>query len=387
MSSANVVVVTGCTQGLGYYAVKTLAQDLTKGTQKYDCVVLCCRNVAAAKKAAETVARQTKCDPAKLVVLEEGCNLCEPRSVRAYAAALKAFLGERKIVSLVNNAGIGGNPAFHKTSQGLDMIWATNHLGHFLLTLLLLRHLAPDSRIMNVSSDVHDPANKTPLPDADQYWPQTTEEYDQRLARGDPFPGESIVTSGGRRYSRSKLCNVLFTNELARRLSGAVPYALPDAALDAWRSSRAAVCTLPAARTIQVVAMNPGLMLDSGFFSGVLGRFLGWLVWLLTPLLRITPARRFLRSAASSGVTLARLALPAPPSPTAVSTSAGALVAAPASKTGAVSAVFFDGDEVKPSSAFSRSPDAVARYQVELWEHSLRWAGVTPEELRDAGLA
>eukprot|EP00292_Cryptomonas_paramecium_P010981 CAMPEP_0113677164 /NCGR_PEP_ID=MMETSP0038_2-20120614/9093_1 /TAXON_ID=2898 /ORGANISM="Cryptomonas paramecium" /LENGTH=326 /DNA_ID=CAMNT_0000594367 /DNA_START=55 /DNA_END=1036 /DNA_ORIENTATION=- /assembly_acc=CAM_ASM_000170 len=255
MSASNVVVVTGCTQGLGYHAVKKFATDLandTQGSLKYDCVVLCCRNVAAAKKAVEALAKQTKCDPSKLVVLEEGCNLCEMWSVRAYAAALKTFLGERKIISLVNNAGIGGNPTYKKTSQGFDIIWATNHLGHFLLTILLLRHLAPGSRIVNVSSGVHDPANKTQLPDADQYWPQTKDEYDQRLARGEPFTGDSAKPVWGPALFEAKLCNVLFTNELARRLSGAVPYALPDAALDSWRSAQAATCALPHAQTIQV---------------------------------------------------------------------------------------------------------------------------------------
>jgi hypothetical protein len=91
--------------------------------------------------------------------------------------------------------------------------------------------------------------------------------------------------------------------------------------------------------------MNPGLMLDTGFVSAIAGRLLGCIVWLLTPLLRCTPLGRFLRTGPTSGATLARLALPA---------AAGAAGA---------TAAFFDGDALRPSSAFSRSADAAARYQ------------------------
>ena len=168
-----VIVVTGCTQGLGYHAVSGFAESLSSGKElPYQCVVLSCRNVPAAKNAAQTIAKRAKCEISRLVVLDEPCDLADVNSIRNYYYALKKFLGSRKIVSLVNNAGIGGNPNYRKSAQGFDQIWATNHLGHFLLTILCLPHLAENSRIVNVGSGVHDPAAKTRLPDADEFWPQ-----------------------------------------------------------------------------------------------------------------------------------------------------------------------------------------------------------------------
>jgi retinol dehydrogenase 12 len=170
------IVVTGCTQGLGYHAVKTLAQNLAADSKSlpFQCIILSCRNVPVAKKAAEEISKSTKCELSRLVVLDEPCNLSDIISVRSYCSSLIKYLSGRKILSLVNNAGIGGNPVYTKTAQGYDQIWATNHLGHFLLTLLLLPHMAEGSRIVNVSSEVHDPASKTGLPDADQFWPQVS---------------------------------------------------------------------------------------------------------------------------------------------------------------------------------------------------------------------
>ena len=240
-----VIVVTGATHGLGYHAAKSLAKNLSQGGQShYQFIVLSCRNVPSAKKVAAEIAKSTKTEATRLIVLDEPCDLADINSVRSYYSALKQFLGDKKILSLVNNAGIGGNPNYRLSAQGFDQIWATNHLGHFLLTILCLPHMAQNSRIVNVSSEVHDPATKTPLPDADEFWPQVSyhghshsapevdmrlhspqpldriqprpalpeapaappaqsqAEYDSRLARGEPFPGENNSKSGQRRYAR-----------------------------------------------------------------------------------------------------------------------------------------------------------------------------------------
>jgi NAD(P)-dependent dehydrogenase (short-subunit alcohol dehydrogenase family) len=265
---------------------------------------------------------------------------------------------------LVNNAGIGGSPTYSKNAAGHEMIFATNHLGHSLLTLLLMPFIT--DRIINVSSEVHDPEEKAPLPDPGIGWPQNDAEYVSLLLHGEPFPGDSNHTNGGRRYSRSKLCNVFYTNELAFRLSGAVPKTIDEEAVVAAATKRPqkSSCQLPHAKDLKVLAYNPGLMLDTQFFEKIAGSFAGTLAWLLTPLLQYTPAGRFLRSGPLSGGRLARIAT-------------GTLLADE-------NAAFASDEKAKPSSVFSRSKEGL-KYQEELWNHSIEWAGVTPEELRAAG--
>ncbi|CAE8615713.1 unnamed protein product [Polarella glacialis] len=371
-----VYVVTGCNNGLGYHCMKSLYSESGDVT-----VVLACRNVAAAHEAAAKIRggmsaccahSEEQATGAGLVVLETPLELSDCGSVRAYAAALRAWLGTtRKITCLVNNAGIGGSPNYKQNEKGHEMIFATNHLGHFLLTVLLLPAMSQGGRILNVSSEVHDPAIKTGSPDAGQFWPSNLQEYEARLLRGEPCPGEEedAKTSGGRRYCRSKLCNVLFTNELARRLSGAVPFGADESVA---RTSRAAVtnasCKLPAARSLTVIAMNPGLMLDTNFFTGVVGAGLSWVAYALTPVLRLTPIGKLMRSGPGSGEDLA-------------------VLARGGGGSQAATAAFYNGQEMHPSSEFSRSQEVVMSKQVELWSHSVMWAQVVPQELRAAGLA
>jgi NAD(P)-dependent dehydrogenase (short-subunit alcohol dehydrogenase family) len=374
-TSKRFVVVTGCTQGLGYHAVAALAKAAVEDTS----VVMACRDVAAARAAAQRIATETRCDPGRMIVIDTALDLADLASVRAYAAALRTHLAAagspRGVTRLVNNAGIGGSAEFRKTAQGFERIFATNHLGHFLLTLLLLpASSAADAgggalRVVNVSSEVHDPANGAPLPDPAQHWPDSPEAYDRTLAGGEPVGGENPRDSGGRRYSRSKLCNVFFTNELARRMGGAAPHGVEADVVAALAAvPGGAVATLAGAQSVEVLAFNPGLMLDTGFFTGIMGGVAGTIARWLTPIARLTSMGRFLRSGPASGEALARIA------------------SCPASELPVATAAYYDGPTTKPSSEFSRSRDGVTRFQQELWAHSLRWAKVTPEELAEAGL-
>lgn len=99
---------------------------------------------------------------------------------------------------LINNAGARFDD-YSESKQGLEQTFATNHLGHFLLTGLLLEALGSSAspRIINVSSSAHAGAT------CPASWSMSANEYDRRQA-----------------YARSKLANLLFTYELARRLSG-----------------------------------------------------------------------------------------------------------------------------------------------------------------------
>ena len=102
---------------------------------------------------------------------------------------------------LVNNAGVFV-PERHTTVDGLEETFALNHLGYFLLTRELLDVLqaSPEARIVNVSSEAHRGARM----------------------RWDDLQFERTPYRGFKAYGQSKLANVLFTYELARRLEGTV---------------------------------------------------------------------------------------------------------------------------------------------------------------------
>ena len=137
--------------------------------------------------------------------------------MRACAAAFLAL--DEPLHVLVNNAGVGGQRGL--TADGFELHFGVNHLGHFALTQLLLDRLTasgPGARIVNVSSEAH---------------------YN---ARGIDFAAvrrRTATFTGAREYAVSKLCNVLFTQELARRLDGTATtsYALHPGvvASDIWR--------------------------------------------------------------------------------------------------------------------------------------------------------
>jgi NAD(P)-dependent dehydrogenase (short-subunit alcohol dehydrogenase family) len=124
-------------------------------------------------------------------------DLGELASVRRCAEAVLAR--DLPIHGLINNAGLGGQRGL--TKDGFELQFGTNHLGHYLLTRLLLERIqqSAPARIVNVSSRSHYAAKR----------------IDWEALRQ---PTRSMT--GMREYSVSKLANVLFTKELSRRLEG-----------------------------------------------------------------------------------------------------------------------------------------------------------------------
>ena len=142
-------------------------------------------------------------------------DLADLASVRAAAAAFLAL--DEPLHVLINNAGVAGRRGL--TRDGFELIFGVNHLGHFAFTAALLDSLISSrARIVNVASDAH--------------YQATGIDFD-RLHR----PARSVAAM--REYAVSKLCNVLFTEELARRLAGTgvTAYALHPGvvASDIWR--------------------------------------------------------------------------------------------------------------------------------------------------------
>ncbi|KAF5922842.1 hypothetical protein HPG69_013187 [Diceros bicornis minor] len=155
-------------------------------------VYLACRDV----QKGELVAREIQTVTGNQQVLVRKLDLADTKSIRAFA---KDFLAEEKHLHiLVNNAGVMMCP-YSKTADGFEMHMGVNHLGHFLLTHLLLEKLkeSAPSRVVNVSSLAH------------------------HLGRihFHNLQGEKFY-SAGLAYCHSKLANILFTRELARRLKG-----------------------------------------------------------------------------------------------------------------------------------------------------------------------
>ncbi|XP_005079116.1 retinol dehydrogenase 14 [Mesocricetus auratus] len=189
------VLITGANSGLGR---ATAAELLRLGAR----VIMGCRDRARAEEAAGQL-RQELCQAAgqepdategQLVVKE--LDLASLRSVRAFCQEL--LQEEPRLDVLINNAGIFQCP-YMKTEDGFEMQFAVNHLGHFLLTNLLLGLLksSAPSRIVVVSSKLY------------KYGDINFEDLNSEQSYNKSFS-----------YSRSKLANILFTRELARRLEG-----------------------------------------------------------------------------------------------------------------------------------------------------------------------
>jgi NAD(P)-dependent dehydrogenase (short-subunit alcohol dehydrogenase family) len=279
------------------------------------------RNAAKASTAAAKLIAQTPGAWVEVLPLD----LASLESVRAFAAAYAAR-DWPPLRALVCNAGVQVVSGITYTWDGFESMFGVNHLGHFRLTLLLLKHLAAPARIVMVSSDTHDPARHTRMSE-----PHYTQAAALAWPEKDPAAAtsaESPATMGGRRYTTSKLCNIYFTYELARRLQ------------------KEGLST--AEKPITVNAFNPGLMPGTGLardYPPLLR--LGW--HFLLPLVRPL-ARRFIpiNTVEASGQALARL------------------VTDPALE--AVSGKYFSGmDEVRSSEA-SYDPQPA----LDLWETSLK---------------
>jgi light-dependent protochlorophyllide reductase len=200
------VIITGGNAGLGYECAKRIA---TTGDWH---VVIASRDRRRTEEAAARLRAETGNEQVTAMVLE----LASLAAVRAFAQEFS----ERALPPLraiVCNAGIQIVNGQTYTKDGVETTFAVNHLGHYLLVHLLLPHLVAPARIVFVSSGTHDPAQRTGIP-APRYTDARTLAQPERDRAS---PGENAGVAGRRAYSTSKLCNVLCTYELRRRLLAA----------------------------------------------------------------------------------------------------------------------------------------------------------------------
>ena len=253
--NSRTVIITGANTGLGLECARSI---LARNDSWH--VVLAVRSPDLGAKAVAELGAADRCTVIR-------CDLGSLASVGEFISAFAAA-ELPPLHAIVCNAGLQvmGNT---NTVDGVEMTFGVNHLGHFALVTGLLDRLVAPARVVVVSSGTHDPAKFTGMPH-----PNYT--CAEELAH----PPAEAEGQGRLRYTTSKLCNVLFSYELDRRLG-------------------------QGAKGITVTAFDPGLMPSSGLsrdYSSAqrfVWRFVG-------PVLRLLPN---VNSTAVSGRRLAALAV------------------------------------------------------------------------------
>lgn len=219
-----VVVVTGGNSGIGFECARRLAHE-GRG------VIIASRD----RDASALAVRRIQTESGNNAVCEMGLDLGSLAAVRGFAAGVKArnlFLH-----AVVCNAGLQVTRGLVRSADGFELTFAVNHLGHFLLVNLLLDQLIANApaRVVIVASGVHDPRLRTGMPKPD------IGDLDVLATTGGP---RADGYDGRLAYVNSKLCNLWFAYELARRIE--------------------AVGLAGAARSLSVNAFDPGLVPGSG---------------------------------------------------------------------------------------------------------------------------
>ncbi len=190
MLTGKVAIVTGANSGIGLETAVGLAK---RGAR----VILACRNEKNGAEAEKLVRWRSKNNNVEFVMLD----LSSLAAVRQFSN--KVIQSENRLDILVNNAGVALTN-HRKTKDGFEMHLGVNHLGHFLLTNLLIDLMKSSpgvSRVINVSSSLY----KRSL-DCDLGQMNSSD------------PSRYHPRRPGKAYSQSKLANILFTRSLSQRL-------------------------------------------------------------------------------------------------------------------------------------------------------------------------
>lgn len=302
------IIITGANTGIGFECAMQMAK-IAPDEQ----IILACRNEQAANEAAHRIRQET--DHKNLICLP--LDLASLQSIKDFRKAF-AELQNPNIAALINNAGLLniGNTAY--TEDGFEITFGTNHLGPFYLTLLLLPFMADSGSITFTTSATHDPAEKTEI-----------EPPVYTSGREMAFPKESFdkkKTVGQRRYSNSKLCNILTV------------YVLHEKTAD---------------KNIRVNAFDPGSVPGTGLAKSYPALF--WFAWK-----NILPIASYFRKNAhspkTSGRRLANLAY--------------------GNELGHLDGVYYSNGVVAKSSADSYNKS----YQIELWNSSIELTGIKQQD-------
>ena len=202
MATSQTILLTGATSGLGLNTVQQLGK--IPGV-----------NIIVGARAPEKAHRLRSVVPMeRLTILP--LDLASLGSVRRFAVAVINHLGTARLSAVGLNAGIQIKTGLKKSEDGYELTFASNHLGHFLLIFLIWPILAENAAVVSTASGTHDPDD----PGSRRFG-----------FRGGLFPSAEAVASGKLDtsvqldqqcldcYATSKLCNLLFTYDMARRVS------------------------------------------------------------------------------------------------------------------------------------------------------------------------
>ncbi len=186
-----IALVTGATGSLGLRTAREISTN-----QNWQ-VIVSGRRAAAVDAAVKQLGANAS-----------GCvmDLASLADVHRAAAALP------DLDAVVCNAGVHSVSGVRYTADGIEETFGVNHLAHFALVRCLLSRLRAGARVVFVSSGTHDPARRTGFPPP---------EYRSARDLAFPAPGTDALRDGRRRYTESKLCNVLAAYEFARRVPSA----------------------------------------------------------------------------------------------------------------------------------------------------------------------
>ncbi len=302
------IIITGGNSGIGFECAVQMAKLAPN-----DLIILACRNIRAGNEAVQKIKQKTNHN--NLICLP--LDLASLQSVRDFKKAFLKLPG-RAITALVNNAGLQNISKTAYTKDGFEITFGTNHLGGFYLTLLLLPYIENNGSITFTASDTHDPAAKTAIE------PPVFTTGKELAFTIETSEKESIV--GQRRYSTSKLCNVLTTYVLQEKLAD---------------------------KSIRVNAFDPGLTPGTGLAKSypALLRF----AWN-----NIMPIMRFFRkntnSPATSGSRLANLAF--------------------SKELRQLNGIYYSDGKVTKSSIDSYNK----AYQAELWKSSIELTAIQQQD-------
>jgi NAD(P)-dependent dehydrogenase (short-subunit alcohol dehydrogenase family) len=192
------VIITGGNSGLGFECARAIASS----NQNWQ-ILIASRNEEKAIIAINKIKSENSEQKISMIKLD----LSSLQSVKEFASTFKQA-NFPPLMGLICNAGIMVREGIKSSSEGYELTFAVNHLGHFYLTNLLIDKLEAKSRIVVVSSNMHNSVIR-----------------EGKMAPAEFLGGKVLAKTDSentlkefQRYTTSKLCNMLFTYELNRRL-------------------------------------------------------------------------------------------------------------------------------------------------------------------------